>query len=207
MAKISPKKESDKPRNPVVVAVEKLQKRIDDAIAPVTDAIANLHPYARELDKGPRPEIDLVNGPIQVMSVDELHRAIGKHDAEENQSKQSAKAAHTDGGEDVPQTFAELFDKPDEDIPRLTSIFQDHKLVSGDGKWINGDKSRKRTLMLSATDVLKKYPGFKSHLGDKVIAPLISRHYCVTLSKRSQGNRADDRTGLKEAIREAFFSN
>jgi hypothetical protein len=106
--------------------------------------------------------------------------------------------------EDLPKTFAELFTKPDTDLPKLTAIFQEHNLVDGNGKWVDGKKSRKRTLMLVATDALLKYSGFKSYYGDSVIAPLISDHYGVTLSKRSYSNRAQDRTGLKDAVRLAF---
>jgi hypothetical protein len=106
--------------------------------------------------------------------------------------------------ENLPQTFAELFTEPETDLPKLTAIFQEHKLVCGNGQWVGGKESRKRTLMLVATDGLIKYSGFKSNYGDGVIAPLISHYYGVTLSKRSNSNRAQDRTGLKDAVRLAF---
>jgi alpha-D-ribose 1-methylphosphonate 5-triphosphate synthase subunit PhnI len=187
MAKISPKKESDKPRHPFAVLGEKIRKDT----GPVVKALENIdlgphyaalvrfmdpNNYAEEkrpeteaqADEQKRPEIKQTVDSSQIVSPEE------QHDTTDQVS------------EDLPQTFEELLQGIT--IDELTERLRAIKWISEGGKWI---VRKNRTTVLF--NVLRNKDLLQNGCVVKTTVPAIAKYFKLKKIAESYGRPLRER--------------
>jgi hypothetical protein len=192
MAKISPKKESDKPRNPFTASFEKINEGLAPAINGIksldfsrfTEALGPLDSskYAEEQP----PEIEALAGRVEIQINPDLYKYISRPDPDpypphliqhlldlqaklDGYENEDSPTATTQPVEDIPKTFEEFLQgiTLDELTKRLQSIgyVNDANVWIGRGNQIPvlWDIMRKKALVKTSTPVLAFGQAVREH--------------------------------------------
>jgi hypothetical protein len=114
---------------------------------------------------------------------------------------QTQKKAQAD--ESLPQTFAELFNESEKDLPKLTALLQEFGLLNSKGKWIGSDTGKGRGKLMLVVDALNAENVIQFY-SDEVTGELICDYYGTRLGTRSYYNRPADNERLKDTVKGLF---